>query len=72
MVILFAGDLRPVPHQETGVAGEFVLGLRDDLHDQFLRYNFAARDHGVVQRIGVIQFTSDAAGVRGVLGSERF
>ena len=35
MAVAFACQLRLVPDKETGVAGEFVRALRNDLDDEF-------------------------------------
>jgi hypothetical protein len=61
---LLPGNLGPVPDQEAGVAGELVLGLRDDLDDQLLGDELAAGDTMPVQAVGFIEFQDDAAGVR--------
>jgi hypothetical protein len=66
--VLFARNLGPVPDQEAGVAGEFVLTLRDYLDDQFLGDELAAGDDGIVQGIRFIQLADDAAGIRSVRG----
>jgi hypothetical protein len=34
VAVLLPGNLRTVPDQEAGPAGEFVFGLRDDLDYQ--------------------------------------
>jgi hypothetical protein len=67
--VRFAEDLRAVPNQKAGVAGEFVLRMGDNLHDQFLGDKFPSRDDGV-HGVGFIQFTDDAACIRGVCGLE--
>lgn len=59
--VRFAEDLGAVPDRKAGVAGEFVLGLGDNLYDQFLGDKFAPMDVGVVQCVGLIQFTDDAS-----------
>jgi hypothetical protein len=69
--VLFARDLRAVPDQEAGVAGEFVFGLGDDLDYQFLGDKFPARDDGIVPPIGFIELTDYAPGIRGVRGLQR-
>src|SRR4029453_19431979 len=65
VAVLFAGDLGPVPDQETGVAREFVLRLRDDLDYQLLGDEFPAGDHAIVQGVSLVQLSDDAARVRG-------
>jgi len=69
--VLFTCDLGPVPDQETGVAGEFVLRLGYDLDDQFLGDELSARGDGAVQGVSLVQLPDDAAGVRGVRGLKR-
>ena len=71
VAVLFACNLGPVPDQEAGVAGEFVLRLRDDLHDEFLGDNFPARADRIVKSVGFIQFSDNAAGIRSVGGLQR-
>src|SRR3954447_18139113 len=66
--ILFARELGPVPDQETGIAGELVLGLGNDLNDQFLGDKLTARGHCIIQRIGLVQLTDHAAGIWCVSG----
>jgi hypothetical protein len=68
VAVLLSGDLGAVPDQEAGVAGELVLGLRDDLDGQLLGDELAARDAGAVQAVGLVEFLDDAAGVGGVRG----
>jgi hypothetical protein len=36
VAVLFASELGPVPDQETGIASELILGLRNHLNDEFL------------------------------------
>jgi hypothetical protein len=64
-------NLGPVPHQEAGVAGELVVCLGNDLHDQFLGDKLASRNAGAIQPIGLIEFEDDAACVRCIGGLKR-
>lgn len=66
VAVLLQRQLGPVPDQETRVAGELVLGLRDDLYDEFLGDEFPARHDCIVKSISFIQLTGNAAGVRSV------
>lgn len=66
MAAAFASELGPVPDQETGVASELVFGLGDDLNDEFLGDKLSPRGNALIQCIGFVEVTGDAAGVRGV------
>ena len=55
VAVAFARELGPVPDQETGGAGEFVLGLGNDLDDEFLGDNLSARGQALVQGVGFVQ-----------------
>lgn len=67
MTVLFAGDLGPVPDQEAGKAGEFVVGLRNDLDDQLLGDELASGAL-LVKTVCLIEFKDHASGVRRVRG----
>jgi hypothetical protein len=60
-----------VPDQETGIAGELVLSLGDDLDDEFLGDKLPAGGHGLIECVGFVQLTDDAAGIRGTSGLQR-
>jgi hypothetical protein len=64
--VLLPRDLGPVPDQETGPAGEFVIGLRDNLDDQFLGNELTAWDVEPVQPVGLIELQNDGARVRSI------
>ena len=70
--VLFAGYLGAVPDQETGVAGEFVLLLGNDMHREFLGDKLASRDDAFIHQIGFVKVFDDAACVRGAGGLQRF
>ena len=63
VAVFLAGNLGPVPDQETGVAGELILSLRDDLDYELLSDEFAARDAGAVQPVSLVQLLHNTAGV---------
>ena len=52
--------------QKAGIAGEFILGLGNDLNDQLLGDKIAGRGHHLVQCVGLVQLTDNAAGIGGV------
>ncbi len=60
------GPVGPVPDQEAGIAGELVLALGNDLNDELLGDNFSPGGQALIQYIGFVQFSHDAAGIRGV------
>lgn len=64
MSVLFAGELGAVPDQETGIADELVLGLGNDLDDEFLGDELPAGRCGLIQCVRFVEFTDDAAGRR--------
>jgi hypothetical protein len=64
--VALAGELRPVPYQETGIARELVRGLGNDLNDELLGDYLAPGGKGLIERIGFIQFSDDTAGIRGI------
>jgi len=66
VAILFASELGPVVDQKAGIAGEFILGLGNDLNDQLLGDKIAGRGHHLVQCVGLVQLTDNAAGIGGV------
>lgn len=66
--VFLARNLRAVPDQEARVARELVFSLGDNLHYQFLGNEFAARNPGAIQPVGLIEFKDDAAGVRCISG----
>lgn len=55
VAVAFAGELGPVPDQETGCAGELVHALRDDLDDEFLGDDFTAGSQPFVEGVGFVQ-----------------
>ena len=55
-----------MPDQETGIAGELVRGLRNDLNDKLFGDNFSPGGQSFVEGIGFVQLGDDAAGIRGV------
>jgi hypothetical protein len=71
VAVLFPRELGPAPDQETGVAGELILSLGNDLNDEFLGDKLSAGGDGVIQCVGFVQLTDDAAGIRGVGGLQR-
>ena len=66
MAVAFARELGPVPDQKTRGAGELVLGLGNDLNDEFLGDELSAGGDGVIQCVGLVQLADDAAGIGGV------
>ncbi|MET3948751.1 hypothetical protein ABIB49_003476 [Arthrobacter sp. UYCu512] len=71
MAALFTRELGPVPNQETGITGELILGLRNDLNNEFLGHELPAGGDGVIQCVRFVQLTDDAAGIRSVSGLQR-
>ena len=68
VAVVFACELGPVPDKETGIAGELVRGLRNDLDDEFLGDDFAPGGQALIECISLVQFSDDAAGIRGIRG----
>jgi hypothetical protein len=66
MAVALACFLRPVPDEETGIAGELVRGLGNHLHDELVRDDFATRCQPFIEGIGFVQLGDDAAGIRSV------
>ena len=61
VTILLAGYLGPVTDQEAGVAGEFVVSLRNDLHHELFGNEFAARYARAVEPVSLIQLKDDTS-----------
>ena len=57
-----------MPNQETGIAGELVLALRNHLNDQLLGDVFSAGRKSLTDGISFVQLSYDAARIRGVRG----
>ena len=55
MAVAFPRQLGAVADQETGVAGEFVRALRNDLYGQFLGDDFSAGGQPFVQCVRFVQ-----------------
>jgi hypothetical protein len=68
VAVAFACELGPVPDEETGVTGELVRGLGDDLNDELLRDDFSPGSQALIECIRFVQFSDDAAGIRGIRG----
>jgi hypothetical protein len=65
VAVLFPGDLRPVPDEETRETGELVLGLGHDLNHKLFGDELAAGSL-LVQTVGLVKFKNNAARVAGV------
>ncbi len=68
MAVALACQLGPVPDQETGIAGEFIGALRDDLDDEFVGDDFSAGRQSFIKSVGFVQFGDDTFGIRRVGG----
>ena len=66
MTVALTRQLGSVPDQETGMAGELVLALRNDLNGELLGDNFSGRGQALIEGIGFFQLGDDAAGIRGI------
>lgn len=66
MAVGFACELRPVPDEETGIAGELVRGLRDDLNYKLLSDDLSPRSQALIEGIRFVEFGDDAAGIGGI------
>lgn len=66
MTAVFAGELGTMADEETGIAGEFVLCLGNDLNDKFLGDDLTSGSETLIDGVSSIQLHDDAAGVRGV------
>jgi len=66
VAVAFAGELGPVPDEETGVAGELVRGLGDDLNDELLGDDLSPGSQALIEGIRFVEFGDDAAGIGGI------
>jgi len=66
VAIAFTCKLRPVPDEETRIARELVRGLRNDLNDELLGDDLSPGGQALIEGIRFIQFSNDAAGIRGI------
>jgi hypothetical protein len=57
---LLLGELGPVPDEETGIAGELILFLRDDRDGQLLAGQVRTRELYALGGIGLVELADDA------------
>lgn len=68
VAVAYAGELGPVRDKKTGIASELIRGLRNDLNNELLGDDLATRGQALIERVGLLQFSDDAAGIRGIRG----
>jgi hypothetical protein len=63
VAIGFPYELRTMPDEETGVAGELVRSLRNNLNDELLSDDLSPRSQALIEGIRFVEFGDDAAGI---------